>query len=110
MISRRPSWRAVLSAHLAALMLASGVLVPLIERADLGHEAVVESQHDPDRCPTPHDHTVCVLSNAGTASPAPLDVSVGTPASEWVPPPPPRSERGWSSSFLRVPARAPPTV
>ena len=46
------------------MMLMLSVAVPLLERADLSHETVIESEHNPLRCPPPHDHTVCTQANA----------------------------------------------
>lgn len=41
------------------LMLTLSVATPLVERADLDQNLVVESEHDPASCPPGHDHTVC---------------------------------------------------
>ena len=48
-----------LSGPLAAVVLCTGAVAPLLERADLAHEPVVESQHDPAACAPAHDHTLC---------------------------------------------------
>ena len=55
---------------LATLVIASGALVPALERADVVHETVVESQHAPGECPQSHDHTVCTQVGANSAAPA----------------------------------------
>ena len=102
--------RAILSAPLAALMLTSSVLMPLIERADLGREPVVESQHDPNRCPPAHDHSVCVLSNGSTASLAAPGANDSAPRQVRMAPLLALMGHGGSSSFFRAPARAPPTL
>ncbi len=63
------STRRAVAAPLTALLLTLSVAVPLVERADLGHTPVVESEHQPGSCPTPHDHTVCTQVGANHAAP-----------------------------------------
>jgi hypothetical protein len=55
---------------LAALVIASAMVQPVLERADVVHEPVVESQHAPGECPQSHDHTVCTQVGANSAAPA----------------------------------------
>ncbi len=62
--------RGAVTAPLAALMLTLSVAVPLVERADLSHAPAVESEHQPDSCPKPHDHSVCMQLRASHAAPA----------------------------------------
>jgi len=73
MTSSRRSWNAAVSGPLSALLLVLSVAVPVLERSDITHETVVESEHDPGSCPTPHDHTVCtqVGSNQSASGSAP---------------------------------------
>jgi hypothetical protein len=59
---------------LSALVIASGGLLPVLERAHVVHETVVESQHAPGECPQSHDHTVCTQVGANSAAPAALSV------------------------------------
>ncbi len=54
---------------LAVVLLALSVAVPVMERADLTHVPVVESEHEPGSCPTPHDHTICTQVSANHAAP-----------------------------------------
>ena len=61
--------RTAVAAPLAALLLTLSVAVPVVERADLTHEPVVESEHQPDSCPAPHDHTICTQVGANHAAP-----------------------------------------
>jgi len=56
---RRKKTRKVFSTGLSLLLLTLSVAVPLLERADLVHEPVVESEHSSEQCPPAHDHTVC---------------------------------------------------
>jgi hypothetical protein len=58
-----------LAAPLALLMLALSVALPLIERADIPTATAAESEHDQDRCPRPHDHTVCSQVRANHLAP-----------------------------------------
>ena len=46
------------------LMLTLSIAVPVLERADLADEPVVESEHNPAECPPGHDHTICTLVGA----------------------------------------------
>ena len=61
---RREKTRKVFSAGLSLLLLTLSVAVPLLERADLVHEPVIESAHNPAQCPPAHDHTVCAQASA----------------------------------------------
>ena len=49
------------------LMLCLSVAVPFMERAELVHEPVAESEHNPATCPPAHDHTVCTQVSANLA-------------------------------------------
>ena len=49
----------LVSTTLTALVVVLGVAVPLLERADLTSDAVLESEHHASTCPPRHDHTVC---------------------------------------------------
>jgi hypothetical protein len=62
--------RRVVSAPLAAITLASGIALPFLDSTDLPSTAAVESRHDPDRCPTHHDHTVCTQVGANHLAPS----------------------------------------
>ena len=68
MTSSRRFWNAAVAGPLAALLLVLSVAVPVLERADVAHGTVVESQHDPGSCPTPHDHTVCAQYGANQSA------------------------------------------
>jgi hypothetical protein len=61
--------RTAVAAPLCALLLTLSVAVPLVERADISHAPAVESEHQPDACPRPHDHTVCTQLRANHAAP-----------------------------------------
>lgn len=61
---RREKTRKVFSTGLSLLLLTLSVAVPLLERADLVHEPVIEGAHNPAQCPPAHDHTVCAEANA----------------------------------------------
>lgn len=69
-------FRKRVSSSLGLLLLALSVAVPVLERADLSHAPVVESEHQPGSCPQPHDHTVCTQVGANHAAPR---ASVRTP-------------------------------
>ena len=58
------------STCLSTVMLIIWISVPLLERADLVHEPVVESEHNPSTCPPAHDHTVCTQVVANLAAPS----------------------------------------
>jgi len=110
MTSSRRSWNAAVSGPLSALLLVLSVAAPLLERADITHETVVESEHDPGSCPTPHDHTVCSQVSANhSASGAAQSWLYGflrthIQLNHGV-------ERGISSAwFFQAPARAPPSI
>jgi hypothetical protein len=69
MIRAKRRNRTVVAAPLASLLLTLSVAVPIVERADLTHAPVVESEHQPGSCPAPHDHTVCTQVGANHAAP-----------------------------------------
>jgi hypothetical protein len=69
MTRTRRSFRAALASPLAAVLLTLSVVVPVMDRADFAHAPVVESEHQPGSCPTPHDHTVCTQVGANHAAP-----------------------------------------
>ena len=60
--------RKAFAAWLPALMLALSVAVPALEREEIAHETVVESEHNPGTCPTAHDHTVCTQVSANLSA------------------------------------------
>tara|TARA_B100000809_G_scaffold260695_1_gene308116 strand:+ start:3514 stop:3846 length:333 start_codon:yes stop_codon:yes gene_type:complete len=62
--------RQAVSVGLSAVMLVIWISVPLLERADLVNEPVVESEHNPSTCPPAHDHTVCTQVVANLATPS----------------------------------------
>lgn len=49
---------------LCALILASSVVAPLLERGGFLANAAVESEHDPATCAHPHDHRICTQVGA----------------------------------------------
>lgn len=59
--------RRYISIGMSALMLTLSVAIPLIERADLVTDPVLESEHNPSTCPRAHDHTVCTQVGANLA-------------------------------------------
>jgi len=61
---RREKTRKVFSTGLSLLLFTLSVAVPLLERADLVHEPVIESAHNPAQCPPAHDHTICAQASA----------------------------------------------
>jgi hypothetical protein len=97
-----------LSGPLAALVLCTGVVAPLLERADLGQGPVVESQHDPAGCAPAHDHTLCAQVGVN------LPVTSGPELADRRPPIVTerigdRGRRGISGTFASGhPTRAPP--
>ena len=56
--------RRALAGPLSALVLCLGVVGPVMERGELAHTPVVESQHDPSACAPSHDHTLCAQAGA----------------------------------------------
>jgi hypothetical protein len=61
--------RTLLATPLAALLLSLSVAVPVLEVAEVSHEPVAESAHEPGACPAPHDHTVCAQVGANHSAP-----------------------------------------
>jgi len=55
------------------LMLTLSIAVPVLERADLADEPVVESEHNPAECPPGHDHTICTLVGANLSAASTVD-------------------------------------
>jgi hypothetical protein len=70
MARKRDVARKTLSVGISVLMLTLSIAVPVLERADLVAEPVAESEHDPDACPPPHDHTICTQVSASFSLPA----------------------------------------
>ena len=62
--------RQAVSVGLSAVMLVIWISVPLLERADLVNESVMESEHNPSTCLPGHDHTVCTQVVANLAAPS----------------------------------------
>ena len=62
--------RQAVSVGLSAVMLVIWISVPLLERADLVNEPIIESEHNPSTCPPAHDHTVCTQVVANLAAPS----------------------------------------
>ena len=62
--------RQAVSVGLSAVMLVIWISVPLLERADLVNEPVVESKHNPSTCPPAHDHLICTQVVANLAAPS----------------------------------------
>ena len=100
--------RGAVTAPLATLMLLLSVAVPLVERADFIAETVVESEHDPANCPTPHDHTVCTQVGANHAAGACHPAEAPIASVHRVPKPRVLSRGGFRDHALDAPARAPP--
>ena len=70
MNQKRKAIRQAVSVGLSAVMLVIWISVPLLERADLVNEPVVESEHNPSTCPPAHDHRVCTQVVANLAVPS----------------------------------------
>ena len=71
LMNQKRKWiRQAVSVGLSAVMLVIWISVPLLERADLVNEPVVESEHNPSTCPPAHDHTVCTQVVANLAAPS----------------------------------------
>jgi hypothetical protein len=70
MNQKRNVIRQAVSVGLSAVMIVIWISVPLLERADLVNEPVVESEHNPSTCPPAHDHTVCTQVVANLAAPS----------------------------------------
>lgn len=62
--------RRVLSSGVAALMLSLSVAMPFMERVEIVHEPVAESEHNPTTCPPRHDHRLCTQVGANFALPS----------------------------------------
>ena len=60
----RDPFRKSVSVGLSLLLLTLSAAVPVLERSELVHEPVVESEHKPGECPSGHDHTVCTQVGA----------------------------------------------
>ena len=63
------TFRRCFAGAIAALVLTLSVSPPVLERADIGHEPVVESEHAPGECPQAHDHTICTQVGSNHAAP-----------------------------------------
>ena len=67
---RVKSIRRATAATLSVAMLALSVAIPVLERAELVHQPVVESEHNPATCLRGHDHTVCTQVGASFSAPS----------------------------------------
>ena len=89
-------------------MLAVSLAIPILERPESVNGPVLESEHDPETCPTGHDHRICTQVGGNLSAPSmvqehrlayvilPVASSTETP-------------RGASAGFAEGhPARAPP--
>jgi len=65
-----------LGAPLAALVLFSGVVSPLLDSGDLRADTVLESRHGGTSCTPSHDHTLCTQLGANQALTAVSGVQV----------------------------------
>ena len=110
MIRMKRGLRGAVSAPIAALLLLGSVAVPVLERADFSHETVVESEHDPGRCPTPHDHTVCTQVSANHSASSRPGVGVPDPLGHRVAVPESSDRSTAGRRWHHAPARAPPAV
>ena len=106
----RRKWRGPVSVPTALLMLALGVTLPILERADLSASPVVESEHEPGSCPAPHDHTVCTQVSANHAAPSGAVRALAAYARSAEPAAPGGQEARAGEAGFTAPARAPPTV
>jgi hypothetical protein len=91
-------------------MVVLSVAVPLVARADLGHQERWESEHAAGVCAPAHDHTICTQVGANLSLPS--RPGIPSPVIHYV-----RSPRpvGLHVSNLRIrhegnPTRAPPSV
>jgi len=115
-VARRAAWpedallkRAVVSA-LATLLILLSVAVPLLERADFSTGTTIESEHDPTRCPRPHDHTICTQVAANHSAPATRPEGHGASLGYRISPPADVRIVSAARRTLQPPARAPPTA
>lgn len=95
---------------LPPLLLAIGVVVPLLDRDLYDRGPVLEAEHSPSACVVAHDHTICTQVGASRWAPA-------KPAVPWLSfrrqTPPPSSESRIQLRSLRKGSRhprAPPLV
>ena len=58
------------SLGISLLMLTLSLAISLLDGSEPGHRPVVESEHDPARCPTGHDHTICTQVGANLSAPS----------------------------------------
>lgn len=62
--------RRALVGPLAVLLLAPGVAIPILDRADFEHTLAIEGPgHDPAHCPPGHDHDLCMQLRANHPAP-----------------------------------------
>lgn len=59
--------RGLLGLVLCAVTTATSVVAPLMERGGFLSHTAVESEHDPARCASPHDHRICTQVGANMA-------------------------------------------
>ena len=64
--------RSPIALLLAAVLVAGGTVVPLLDAGPPDHRAQVESSHDPARCGVAHDHLACRVLSGGATAPRPL--------------------------------------
>ena len=95
---------------LAALFFTTGIAAPLMESLPGSDGPVVESQHEPGECVPGHDHTLCILINAGSVLPAPAPTGHATHVSEASPVATRAATRGGLALPEGHPPRAPPFI
>lgn len=67
-IARGGVLRRAIAAPVLLLTSLAGVSGPFLELADIPTATAIEAEHDPGRCPAPHDHRVCAQVAANHAA------------------------------------------
>ena len=93
-----------------ALLCVLSMLVPALERAEAPHRAVIETEHHPGSCPTPHDHTVCVQVAANQSVVAPRNRPLRSVVSQITGSYQATEPAPQARPLRQAPARAPPLV
>lgn len=65
MVALQTRGRKLLALALPLLLVATGVVVPTLDRDLFTDGPVLEAEHHPSTCPVAHDHTLCSQAGAG---------------------------------------------
>ncbi len=107
--ARRTLVRRVIASPLVALSCLLAVALPLVERADVPQATVLESEHDPARCPKPHQHRICTQASASHSAVSRRTDAWELTSIEWTSAPAAAAVLHGTQTARLERARAPPT-